>query len=135
MLVFVYGTLRINGPLHHYMQAVGARFVNGGELHGYQLFDHTVPYVTQRGLLEDSPKVVHGELWEVEESRFGPIRALEAGYREAKEKVRLAGNREVEATVFVADHHYYDYTTFIPGGDYLAYLRDPHMTGMHVWHV
>jgi len=68
--VFVYGTLKKDFPLYHYMQ--GSKFLESKEVKGLQMYDYgSFPIVWPGN------GVVHGELYEVSEETLAVLDRIE----------------------------------------------------------
>jgi gamma-glutamylcyclotransferase (GGCT)/AIG2-like uncharacterized protein YtfP len=102
MLLFVYGTLKREQPLHHYLLQLGAKFKDKAILSGYRLY--TV-YGHAPAIAREDTFQVKGELFEVPDDKIGHLDAIEYGYKRVSVITRTGKKlmRTAEAYVWNED--------------------------------
>ena len=112
-LLFVYGTLRKGGRLHHFLD--GCEFQQAGTITGTMFSLGYCPAITLHG-----EHTIHGELYRLgNREQINSINRLEAGYD--CEQVDVDGN---PAWVFHMSSKDLDQLPVIEDGDWLQYAKD-----------
>jgi gamma-glutamylcyclotransferase (GGCT)/AIG2-like uncharacterized protein YtfP len=115
--VFVYGTLKRGMKLHPVIS--GSTFLGVDGVRGFHLVDLSgypaavpVEVFVERGVLQEDPAIIYGEIYEVDEETLSRLDYIESMYRRAS----VLTDSGIVVDIYVQDHTWYAQT--IPGGEW-----------------